>query len=307
MFHVADFALWTGRNLLGGTHLFLPGFTPASLAETIERHRVTDTVLVPTMIQMLVDAPEAASADLSSLRYVFYGASPISEAVLTRAFNRLPTTEFTQSYGMTELSPCTTILTPTDHRNAQLLRSAGRAAPHSEVRIMDTEGKESPRGTIGEICSRGGHMMLGYWNRPAETQTALRDGWMHSGDGGYMDSDGYIFVADRFKDMIVSGGENVYSVEVENALATHPAVASCAVIGVPDEHWGERVHAVIVPAGDSRPCANEIRDHVIDRIAGYKAPRSVEYVTSLPLSASGKVLKRELRRQYWTGRERNVS
>jgi acyl-CoA synthetase (AMP-forming)/AMP-acid ligase II len=308
MFHLADGAGGAARTALGGTHVIVPGFTPAGVADTIERHRVTDVLLVPTMVQLLVDSPDAADADLSSLRNLLYGASPISEAVLERAAKRMPTVDFTQAYGMTELSPVATLLGPADHQVPRLRRSAGRSAPHSEVRIVDEADRELPNGSIGEIVSRGGHVMLGYWNRPEETAAALRGGWMHTGDGGYLDDEGYLFVVDRIKDMIVSGGENVYSVEVENALAKHPAVASCAVIGVPDEEWGERVHAVVVLAPGSAALTGEVlRAHVKEHIAGYKAPRTVEFVDALPLSGAGKVLKRELRARYWSEADRGVS
>ena len=308
MFHLADGAAWAARTSLGGTHVIVPGFTPAGVAEAIARHRVSDVLLVPTMIQMLVDSPDTADADLSSLRNLVYGASPISEAVLERATARLPGTAFTQAYGMTELSPVATILQPADHGLAQLRRSAGRAAPHAEVQIVDQDDREVPAGTVGEIVCRGGHVMLGYWNRPEETAAALRGGWMHTGDGGYLDEQGYLFVVDRIKDMIVSGGENVYSVEVENALAKHPAVAACAVIGIPDDDWGERVHAVIMLAsGAAQPTAEALREHVKQHIAGYKAPRTVEFADSLPMSGAGKILKRELRDRYWSGSGRGVS
>jgi acyl-CoA synthetase (AMP-forming)/AMP-acid ligase II len=295
MFHLADGAAWVARNAVGGTHVMVPSFTPAGVARAIEEHRVTDVLLVPTMIQMLVDDPATADADLSSLRCLLYGASAISEAVLARAAARLPGAAFTQAYGMTELSPVTTMLLPEDHGVERLRGSAGRSAPHAEVRIVDEQDREVPRGTVGEIVARGGHVMAGYWNRPEETATALRGGWMHTGDGGYMDDEGYVFVVDRIKDMIVSGGENVYSAEVENALAAHPAVASCAVIGVPDDEWGERVHAVVVLAAGETTTEAALREHVKSRIAGYKAPRSVEFTDALPISGAGKILKRELR------------
>ncbi|WP_028936953.1 acyl-CoA synthetase [Pseudonocardia spinosispora] len=306
MFHLADGAAWVARTSVGGTHVIVPGFTPAGVADAIERHRVTDVLLVPTMVQMLVDSPDTADSDLSSLCNLIYGASPISEALLERAGKRMPTAAFTQAYGMTELSPVATLLSPGDHGVAGLRRSAGRAAPHAEVRIVDDEDREVPNGTVGEIVCRGSHVMLGYWNRPEETEAALRGGWMHTGDGGYLDDDGYLFVVDRIKDMIVSGGENVYSVEVENALGKHPSVASCAVIGVPDEDWGERVHAVVVLTGDTSPTAEDLRAHVKEHIAGYKAPRTVEFVDSLPLSGAGKILKRDLRARYWGEGARNV-
>jgi acyl-CoA synthetase (AMP-forming)/AMP-acid ligase II len=298
MFHLADGAAWVARNALGGTHVMVPAFTPAGVAHAIEEHRVTDVLLVPTMIQMLVDDPSTAGADLSSLRSLLYGASSISQAVLERAAARLPGAELTQAYGMTELSPVTTLLLPADHGDDRLRRSAGRSAPHAEVRIVDDEDREVPRGTVGEIVARGGHVMAGYWNRPEETAAAVRDGWMHTGDGGYMDDGGYVFVVDRIKDMIVTGGENVYSAEVENALAAHPAVASCAVIGVPDDEWGERVHAVVVLAAGAATTAPALRFHVKERIAGYKAPRTVEFVDALPISGAGKILKRELRARH---------
>ncbi|MCD2190432.1 long-chain-fatty-acid--CoA ligase [Actinomycetospora soli] len=296
MFHLADGATWLARTVLGGTHVILPSFTPGGVADAIERYRITDALLVPTMIQMLVDAPEARGADLTSLRHLVYGASPISAAVLDRATSRLPDCGFVQAYGMTELAPVATLLRPADHGVEQLRRSAGRAAPHAEVRIVDADDREVPRGTVGEIVVRGGHVMQGYWNRPEETAAALRGGWMHTGDAGWMDDAGYVFVVDRIKDMIITGGENVYSAEVENALAAHPAVASCAVIGVPDDRWGERVHAVVVLRdGVAAPPADELREHVAERIARYKAPRSVEYLEALPISGAGKILKRELR------------
>ena len=180
--------------------------------------------------------------------------------MLERTKKALPNVRLMQAYGMTELSPVTTLLRLADHEGARI-RSAGRAAPHSEVRILDADDNEVPRGTVGEICSYGGHVMLGYWNKPEETAAAIRNGWMHSGDGGYMDDDGFVFVVDRIKDMIVTGGENVYSAEVEQAVARHPAVASCAVIGIPDPEWGEAVHAVVVLAPGATVTPEELREH----------------------------------------------
>src|SRR4051794_15612253 len=207
---------------------------------------------------------------------------------------------------MTELSPAATVLTPDDHEDPRRRQSVGRAAPHTEVRIVGPDDVELPRGDAGEIVVRGGNVMLGYWNRPEETAEALRGGWMHTGDGGYMDAEGYVYISDRIKDMIISGGENVYSVEVENALAQHPAVATCAVIGVPDDTWGEHVHAVVVPSAGASPTLDDLRAFCADRIAGYKVPRSMELVDGLPLSAAGKVLKRELRKPYWEDHDRAV-
>ncbi|MEU6264604.1 AMP-binding enzyme [Saccharopolyspora shandongensis] len=218
-----------------------------------------------------------------------------------------PGARFNQGYGMTELSPAAAVLTNEDHADKTLLRSAARATAATEVRIVDEADTEVPRGTVGEVVVRGGNMMLGYWNRPRETTEALRGGWMHTGDAGCMDDRGYIYIVDRIKDMIVSGGENVYSAEVENALAKHPAVAACAVIGVPDEQWGERVHSVIVLKADHTTTPAELRTHTKTLIAGYKAPRSCEFVAALPQSPAGKILKRELRKPFWDGAGRSVN
>jgi acyl-CoA synthetase (AMP-forming)/AMP-acid ligase II len=307
LFHLAGIAVWAAGCQVGSTHVIVPMFNPAEVMKAITEHQVTDALLVPTMIQMLVDDPGVAGSDLSSLVHLVYGASPISEAVLERARKVFPAAGFTQAYGMTELSPCATVLTPADHDNPALHRSAGRAAPHVEVRIVDTEDEEVPRGEVGEIVVRGDNVMLGYWNRPEDTAEAVRDGWMHTGDGGRMDQNGYVFIVDRIKDMIITGGENVYSAEVENALASHPAVAACAVIGVPDPDWGERVHAVVVLLPGRTATADEIRTHCKTLIAGYKAPRTVDFVDALPMSGAGKILKRELRKRYWDGSENQVS
>ncbi|MCU1593566.1 MAG: feruloyl-CoA synthetase [Frankiales bacterium] len=307
MFHLADLAAWNGRNLLGGTHVIIPSFTPAGVIEAITKHGCTDALLVPTMIQMLVDSPDIKEADLSSFDQIVYGASPISEGLLERVTRVLPHVRLTQAYGMTELSPVATMLGPDEHTDPVLRTSCGRAAPHSELKIVDVDGVEVPRGQVGEITVTGAHVMLGYWNKPAETEAAVIDGWMRTGDGGRMDENGYVFIVDRIKDMIVSGGENVYSAEVENAVTTHPAVASCAVIGVPSAEYGESVHAVVVLQPGTALTLEELREHVKERIAGYKAPRSLEVVEALPLSGAGKVLKRELRKQHWDDTDRAVN
>ena len=250
------------------------------------------------MIQALADHPDLSGRDLTALRRVVYGGSPIAQAVLDRARKALPSAEFLQAYGQTELAPVATVLGAAEHEDTSrphLLRTGGRAAPHAEVKIVDEQGEEVPRGTTGEIVCRGGHVMLGYWRRPEETAAALRGGWMHTGDVGRMDDEGYVEILDRLKDMIITGGENVYSTEVENAIASHPAVANCAVVGLPDETWGERVHAVVVLHDGAAATAGEIREHARTTIAGYKAPRTVEFVDALPATSTGKVLKRELR------------
>ena len=307
MFHLADLTAWVGRELIGGTHVIIPSFDPLAVAGCVQAHQVTDVLLVPTMVQAVVSHPAIGGYDLSSLRHLTYGAAPIAEAVLARALDLFPGAGFLQGYGMTEMSPVIALLYPGDHADPGLRRSAGRAAMHAEVRIAGPDGGELPRGTVGEIVCRGGGLMLGYWNQPGETARAVRDGWLHTGDAGYMDDRGFIFIVDRIKDMIISGGENVYSAEVENVLSRHPAVAACAVIGVPDPQWGERVHAVVVAAPGAAVSAEELRDFCRGQIGGYKIPRSIEFAPALPVSGAGKILKRELRTPYWedTGRAVN--
>ncbi|MGB9302507.1 MAG: AMP-binding protein, partial [Mycobacterium sp.] len=211
LFHLAGIGAWAAGALVGSTNVIVPAFSSAEVLTAIAEHHVTDTLLVPTMIQMLVDDPAVGDYDLSSMLHLVYGASPISEALLERARKVFPAVGFTQGYGMTELSPTATLLTPADHDDPALRRSAGRAAPHVEVRIVDPEGREVPRGEVGEVVVRGDNVMLGYWNRPDDTAAAVRNGWMHTGDGGRMDENGYVFIVDRIKDMIITGGENVYS------------------------------------------------------------------------------------------------
>lgn len=312
MFHLADMGVAMPHWFEGNTHVIVPAFNPELVLDTLERHRVTHALFVPTMIQMMVDHPAMQKPrDLSALKLITYGASPISEAVLDRAMAALPGVDFAQAYGMTELSPLATINPPYFHtaegRKQGKLRAAGRAGFCVELRIVDGNGQEVPRGTVGEIVVRGPNVMQGYWNKPEQTAQALRNGWMHTGDGAYMDEDGFVFIADRLKDMIITGGENVYSAEVENALAQHPAVAACAVIGIPDAHWGETVHAVVVPKPGSSATADELIAHSKGLIAHYKCPRSVEFRDTLPLSGAGKVLKTKLREPFWQGHTRQVA
>ena len=298
MFHLADLASVVAASLLGGSHVFIPMFDPVGTMAAIDTHGVTDMMLVPTMIQMVVDHPRRPEFDLSSVVNIIYGASPMSEALLNRARDVFSSTKFLQAYGMTELSPVATSLVDEFHDDPVLRRSLGRAAPHSLVKIVDAEDVEVPRGTVGEIVVSGDHVMLGYWNKPAETADAIRDGWMHTGDGGYMNDEGFVFIADRIKDMIISGGENVYSIEVENSIARHSSIAMCAVVAVPDEKWGERVHAVVQLIPGKSLTLEELQTHCKEDIAGYKIPRSLAVIDELPMSAAGKILKRELRAQF---------
>ncbi len=312
MFHIANGAGMFSTLLNGGTNAIIKAFAPEAVTQAIERFRVTNTLLVPTMVQMFVDHPGIEGRDFSSLQQIIYGASPISEALLDRAMARLPGVRFMQAYGMTELSPIATLLTPEDHVGAARAkgrhRSAGRAALGVEIRIVDSDDRPVPPGTVGEIAVRGDNVMMGYWNRPEETAKAVVDGWMHTGDGGYMDEEGFVYIVDRIKDMIITGGENVYSTEVENVVAQHPGVLQCAVIGIPHAQWGETVHAVVVVKPGTTLEADDLVDFCKERIGHYKCPRSVEVRTDpLPMSGAGKILKRELRRPFWEGKDRRVA
>jgi acyl-CoA synthetase (AMP-forming)/AMP-acid ligase II len=312
MFHLAAFGGVVGALLTGARHVMIPRFEPGLVLETIERHQVTTIALVPTMIRMLVTHPNLPTTDLSSLRYLAYGASPMPEALLRDAMRALHGCQFYQAYGQTELSPVATILSPEYHTfegpNAGKLASAGRVSPCCEVQVVDSNGSEVSRGMVGEIRVRGLNAMLGYWNKPEETAATLRDGWVHTGDAGWMDEEGFLYIVDRVKDMIISGGENIYTAEVENACVSHPAVSQCAVIGIPNDDWGEAVHAIVILKDGQQITDTDLIAHCHSLIAGYKCPRSIEYRTEpLPLSGVGKVLKRELRKPYWEGRTRQVN
>lgn len=311
LFHLASAGRLIAQTIIGGQCVVLAGFDPAAMLQCIETYRVNEVTLVPSMIQMLLDHPTFTPERAQSLRRINYGASPIAESLLDRAMALMPQVDFSQSYGQTEAAVYITINGPESHRGegrtSGRVRSAGRACLAVQVRIVDDNDCEVPRGVVGEIVTRGPNVMLGYWNMPAETAQTLRNGWLHTGDSGYMDDDGFVFIVDRVKDMIVSGAENVYSAEVENAVARHPAVESCAVIGVPHEKWGESVHVFVVLRTGMHLEFNDLHAHCRELIAGYKCPRSMEIRTSLPLSAVGKVLKRELRKPYWEGRDRAVA
>lgn len=298
LYHLAALGALYQHVMIGSTHVVADDLSIDGIASAIALHRVSVTSLVPTMIQRLVDHVAATSCDLSSLESLSYGAAPISAPVLHGLMEVLPHLQLSQRYGMTELAPIATVLRSEDHHDPSHLerrRSVGRAAIHTEIRVVGADDNDMSPGEIGEVIVRGASVMLGYWNRPLETEAVLRDGWMHTGDVGYLDADGYLYLVDRLKDMIVTGGENVYSAEVEMVLSTHEAVATCAVIGLPDAEWGERVHAVVVVHSGRVVTAAELREFCAGSIARYKAPRSVEFVDQLPLSAVGKVLKRTLR------------
>jgi long-chain acyl-CoA synthetase len=312
MFHLADGCSTFGVTMQAGSHVFMPRFDPLHFLDLVAREKVTDVTMVPTMINMVVSHPRFAEFDLSSLRRIYFGAAPMPDGLLRRALAALPDTKFQQAWGMTELSPIATTMdarfTVLDGPNAGRLRSCGQAVPSVELRVVDADGVEVPRGSVGELAVRGPTVMQGYWNQPEATAVALRDGWMHSGDAATMDEEGFVYIVDRLKDMIVTGAENVYSAEVENAISLMPEVAEVAVIGIPHDVWGEAVHAVVVPRAGMVLTAEMVIAHCKDRIAGFKAPRSVDIrATSLPLSAAGKVLKTELRAPFWRGIDRGVN
>ncbi|SIO10226.1 Acyl-CoA synthetase (AMP-forming)/AMP-acid ligase II [Parasphingorhabdus marina DSM 22363] len=312
MFHMADLAAGGGAMMAGGTHVYVPSFEPVSTMNAIAENKVTHALLVPTMLGMVLQHPEFDVAKFASVTNYLYGASPMPEGLLRQAMSLLPHVDFSQAYGQTEMAPLVTILDPKDHvlegPRSKQIKSAGRPAWGCEIKIVDEDGKEVPRGTVGEIAARSPGNMLGYWQQPEQTADTLIDGWVHTGDGAYQDEEGFVYIVDRMKDMIVSGGENVFSAEVESAISTHPDVAGVAVVGIPSEQWGESVHAIVIPKEGSTPDEQSIIAHCKDQIAGYKCPRSIDFRTEpFPLSGAGKVLKRELRAPYWKGQERSVS
>jgi acyl-CoA synthetase (AMP-forming)/AMP-acid ligase II len=312
MFHLADFSANTAVPLVGGCHVYVSAFAPEAVLEAVEREAADSTILVPTMIARLLSDPGFATARVRSLRTLLYGASPMPEGLLRRALAAMPHVRFFQGYGQTEMGPGVTILPPEDHvpegAGAVRLRSAGLPTIGCEVRIVDREGRPVPRGIVGEIAARSPGMMQGYWNQPELTAATLVDGWVRTGDFGHQDGDGYVYVVDRIKDMIVTGGENVFSAEVESALSTHPVVAAAAVIGIPSEVWGEAVHAIVIPRDGATIEPAALIAHCRARIAAYKCPRSISVRTEpFPLSAAGKVLKRDLRAPFWEGQARQVN
>ncbi len=304
MFHTAGGAR-VYMSPLARTHtVVMARFEVVEFLELIEKHRVTITQFVPTMLQMILDHPRFSDFDTSSVRRITYGSAPTPLALAKRVMHEFPGVELMQAYGMTETSPVITILDPVEHilegDGARLLESVGRSMPYVDLKICDEAGAEVPQGDTGEIVLRGPNVTHGYWNRPDETRAAIKDGWFHTGDAGWIDKAGYLFIAGRTKDMIISGGENVYPIETENVLSTHPAVDQCAVIGVPDEKWGEAVHAVVILADGAKPDEQELIGFCRDRLAHYKCPRSFSWRTEpMPLSATNKVLKSELRKPFW--------
>ena len=306
IFHVAGTNMGVSTLAQGAKGVIMKDVNPTEVLELVSAYHIKTAFLVPAVILMLVQHPKLGSSNISSLKSMFYGASPIAEDLLKKAQEIFKGCGFTQLYGLTETVGAATALQPSDHVG-KLLRSCGKPYPGIDVSVMGADGRPVPTGEVGEIAIRGGVVMKGYWNKPEATASAIRDGWFYSGDAGYYDAEGFLYIHDRVKDMIVSGGENIYPAEVENAVFGHPAVADVAVIGVPDAKWGEAVKAIVVLKPGVSATPEEIIAFTRSRIAGYKTPKTVDFAAALPRNPSGKILRRELREPYWAGRERRVN
>ena len=309
LFHTGGIIGTLATVWAGGAHVIMPRFDPDLAVDLIEREAVTHTLLVPTMLAAAAGAQLARPRNVSSLRYLSHGASPISAETLRRTRQAFPNAELLHVYGTTEATPITTLL-PHEERilDTPLVRSCGQPAMGVEIRVVDSSLADVPPGAVGEIIVRSPSVMAGYWRKPEATAEVMRGDWYLTGDLGYTDDASYIYLVNRVKDMIVSGGENIYSIEVEDALATHPAVAESAVFGVPDPRWGESVYAVVSCRKQKQVTADELVAHCRERIAGFKVPRCIELRTEpLPKSAAGKILKRDLREPHWAGQHTQVS
>ena len=307
LFHIGGL-WWAITSLDAGAKLVvMDTFVAWRAVELLVQQRVTKACMVPAMIQMVLSEPASRGADFSALGHLVYGGSPIPESLLLEGMETFGCA-FAQIYGLTETGNTAVCLRPEDHvAGHERLKAAGRPYPGVELKVIDAEGNELPAREVGEVCIRSPANMVGYWARPDATAETLRDGWVHTGDAGYLDEEGFVYIHDRVKDMIIYAGENIYPAEVENALASHPAVLEVAVIGVPDERWGEAVKAVVVPRENAEVKPRELIAHARERLAEFKLPRSVDFAESLPRTPSGKVQKGVLREPYWQGRERNVN
>lgn len=304
MYHIAGVISTLLPLYRGDTQIILPQFETGACLDIIEKEKVATTYLVPTMLQGILDHPDFAKKDLSSLRNIGYGASPMPVTLLMRA-KELLQAEYTNFFGMTESTGIISVLSPEDHilegpseeiaKKTRHLGSIGHCIPEGEVRIVDDEDRDVPVGTVGEIVARGKKVMKGYWNKAQASEETLRGGWLHTGDLASMDEDGFLYLAGRKKDMIIRGGENIYPVEIENVLHSHPKVLESAVVGIPDDYWGEIVKAVIVLKPGETATPEEIMEYCREKMASYKKPAIVEFVEALPKNAMQKVLKNILR------------
>ena len=312
MYHAAAGIVAFSAIAQGASLHIQEDFDPVEVVRALDEERIAAALLVPAMIQAcLVFVPDAADRAYKDLRYLVYGASPIAEETLRTAMKTFKC-DFVQGYGMTETTAVITLLSAEDHERAvegktELFLSAGRPVIGMDLRIVDEADEPLHNGEVGEIIVRGPQLMSGYWHLPDESAEALKGGWMHTGDAGKLDDDGYVYIQDRVKDMVVSGGENVYPNVVENVLFQHPAVADVAVIGIPDEQWGETVKAIVVLREGESATDDELMDFCRGKLGGFERPRSVDFAEALPRNASGKVLKKDLREPFWAGQERRVA
>ena len=309
-FHISGSGTGLAVMFAGGSAIVLPEYDPTQALDLIEQYNISKIFMVPAAIQILLNHPRAKEVDFSNLKYITYGASPIPLELMKQAMDVLGC-GFVQMYGMTETSGTITTLNPEDHdvNGNEKMRSVGTALPGVELKIIDPETLEPvAANTVGEIATRSAKNMKGYWNRPEATEETIdQEGWLRTGDAGYLDDDGYLFIHDRLKDMIISGGENVYPAEVENAIYANPKVADVAVIGVPDEKWGEAVKACVVVKEGQELSEAEVIAHAREHIAGYKCPKSIDFIDALPRNPSGKILRKDLRAPYWEGKDRAVN
>ena len=305
MFHIggAGWAIWAMQE--GSAAIIVRETAAEPLLKTMVEQKVETALLAPTLMLFLTELPAARTAHFSALRHITYGTAPISPALLQRSIETFKC-RFSQLYGLTETTGPITAL-PHEHHVGERMLSCGRPMFGGHVRVVDAEGNDLPPRQVGEIVYRGESLMRGYWQREKETAQAIRGGWFHTGDAGYLDEEGFMFLKDRVKDMIVSGGENVYPAEIEAVLMGHPEILECAVIGVPDEKWGETVKAVVVRRGGTLLSETTLIEWSREKLAGFKRPRSVDFVEALPRNASGKLLKRTLREPYWASYERRVN
>jgi fatty-acyl-CoA synthase len=307
--HIGGTGLGVMALAAGRKALVIGEFSPEAVFDAVEQGGVTRFFIVPAALQLLLLSPRCKTVDFGRLKYIIYGASPIPLDLLRECIQMFGA-QFLQAYGMTETTGTVVMLPPEDHdpNGNERMRSAGKALPGVELKIVGSDGNEAPLGEVGEVATRSSNNMKGYWHLPEATaKTMTADGWVFTGDAGYMDADGYLFIHDRVKDMIISGGENIYPAEVESAIYGHPAVQEVAVIGVPDEKWGEAVKAVCVAKPGMTIDADDIVAWTRERIAGFKVPKSIDVIDALPRNPSGKILRKDLRAPYWAGRERQVN
>jgi len=308
IFHIGGSGWGTLGVYHGAKGVIAREFDPTKVLDFFEQSKITKLFMVPAAMQFVVRQPRARSVDFSRLRYMMYGASPIPAALLKECIEVFKC-GFVQMYGMTETTGTIVALAPEDHiEGSERMRSAGKALPGVEIAILDPDGNRLPPRQVGEIATRSGSNMVGYWNLPEATaQTIDKDNWLRTGDAGYMDEDGFLYIHDRIKDMIISGAENIYPAEVESAICDHPDVAEAAVIGVPDDKWGEAVKAIVVMKPGKTATATDIINFTRERIASFKTPKTVDFIPALPRNPSGKILRRHLRDPYWEGKDRKVN